>query len=136
MSRQVLLEQSAVVQVASVGPHGSHGSVQAGIRGLSPHPRRGPSPRPANRDRIPLEVRKEIVENGGSFKAFREGARKRSKDVSTKRTGGALGWFARGKMARELSEAAFSMKPEQISRPVKTEYGWHLIFLEDRRGKN
>lgn len=50
-----------------------------------------------------------------------------------KATGGDLPWFGPGEMVPEFSEAAFALKPGEISRPVKTVFGWHLICCEDRR---
>src|SRR6266540_318069 len=78
-------------------------------------------------------IRNEIMEKGGDRKAFMAAARKHSKDTTTKRAGGALGWFTRQKMVGEFSEATFDLKAGEISQPVKTQYGWHLIILEDRR---
>jgi len=80
-------------------------------------------------------VRNEIIENGGSRNAFMTAARKYSKDVTTKRAGGALGWNTRSKFVKEFSEAAFNLKKDEVSLPVKSAYGWHLIYLEDRRDR-
>ena len=78
-------------------------------------------------------VRNEVMEKGGDRKAFMAAARKYSKDINSKRAGGALGWFTRQKMLGEFSEAAFDIKTGEVSQPVKTAYGWHLILVEDRR---
>ena len=48
-------------------------------------------------------------------------------------SGGDLGYFVKSAMVAPFAEAAFSMKPGEISDPVKTQFGWHVIKLEDRR---
>ena len=49
----------------------------------------------------------------------------------SKKNGGNLGWFGRNKMVREFENAAFSLKVGEVSRPVKTEFGWHIIKVND-----
>lgn len=51
----------------------------------------------------------------------------------TSAMGGELGYFRWGSMIPSFQEAAFKLKIGQISKPIKTQYGWHLIKLEDRR---
>lgn len=52
------------------------------------------------------------------------------------RKGGDLGYFARGDMVKEFTEAVFKLKKgETTMSPVKTEFGWHVIRVEDRRKK-
>ncbi len=80
-------------------------------------------------------IRNEIVENGGDRKAFMAAARKYSKDVTTERAGGELGWNTRQKFVREFSDAAFNLNKGEVSVPVKSQYGWHVIYLEDRRDR-
>ena len=48
-------------------------------------------------------------------------------------SGGDLGYFKKADMVAPFAEAAFAMKPGDVSDPVKTRFGWHVIKLEDRR---
>lgn len=65
----------------------------------------------------------EELMDGYDFEAI---AKQQSKCPSGKK-GGDLGFFSRGQMVKEFENAAFSLKPGQISRPVKTQFGWHVI---------
>jgi peptidyl-prolyl cis-trans isomerase SurA len=53
-----------------------------------------------------------------------------SDDSSTREAGGELGWFRRGMMVPPFEQAAFSMRPGEISHPVETTYGFHVIRVE------
>ncbi len=48
-------------------------------------------------------------------------------------TGGDLGFFGRGQMVKEFEDAAFSLSVGGISKPIKTEFGYHLIMLTAKR---
>jgi len=61
-------------------------------------------------------------------KEFADEAKTKSTCPSGK-NGGDLGWFSRGQMVKEFETAAFAMKPGELSKPVKTQFGWHVIKL-------
>jgi peptidyl-prolyl cis-trans isomerase C len=58
-----------------------------------------------------------------------------TEDPSGKQNGGDLGYFTKDKMVPQFAEAAFKLEKGQISEPVKTDFGWHVIKLEDKRKK-
>jgi peptidyl-prolyl cis-trans isomerase C len=64
---------------------------------------------------------------------FAKVAKEISKDPSA--DGGDLGWFTKERMVPEFAEAAFKLEPGQISDPVKSQFGWHIIKLEGKRQK-
>ena len=81
------------------------------------------------------EKAKEIADKargGGDFAAL---AKEHSKDPGSKEDGGMLGFFSRGQMVPQFEDAAFGLKKGEISKPVKSQFGWHVIKLEDRREK-
>jgi peptidyl-prolyl cis-trans isomerase C len=64
---------------------------------------------------------------------FAKVAKEVSKDSGSE--GGDLGWFTKDRMVPEFAEAAFKLEPGQLSEPVKSAFGWHVIELEDKRQK-
>src|SRR5829696_3622794 len=58
-----------------------------------------------------------------------------SKDPGSKADGGDLGFFTKDRMVQPFAEAAFKLEPGQISDPVKSQFGWHVIKLEEKRTK-
>lgn len=63
---------------------------------------------------------------------FAQLAKKHSSCPSSEE-GGDLGWFGRGMMVKSFDEAAFSMTEGQVSEPVQTQFGYHLIKLTGKK---
>ena len=66
---------------------------------------------------------------------FAELAKQKSKDPGAAAEGGDLGYFGKEQMVPEFAETAFKMDKGQVSDPVKTQFGWHIIKVEDKRSK-
>lgn len=66
---------------------------------------------------------------------FAKVAAEASKDPGSKAEGGDLGWFTKERMVPDFANAAFAMKAGQVSDPVKSQFGWHVIKVEDKRTK-
>ncbi len=93
-----------------------------------------------------VRVRHILVETEDEAKAIRDGlqkgadfaelAKQKSKDTSTAAEGGDVGYFTnKEQMIPEFTEAAFKLEKGQLSEPVKSPVGWHVIKLEDKRIK-
>lgn len=80
-----------------------------------------------------LDEANDILNKINSGQKFEKMAKKHSDCPSGKRAGGDLGYFTRGRMVREFENAAFSMEIGQISAPVKTQFGYHIIRVTDKR---
>ena len=65
--------------------------------------------------------------------SFEELAEEYSADASVKNNKGDLGYFPRGKMVPEFETEAFSLKVGQVSEPIKTQFGYHIIKLLDKK---
>jgi peptidyl-prolyl cis-trans isomerase C len=67
---------------------------------------------------------------------FTQLAKEKTQDPSGKEDGGDLGFFTKEQMVPEFSEAAFALQPGQLAeQPVKSQFGWHIIKLEEKREK-
>jgi peptidyl-prolyl cis-trans isomerase D len=70
------------------------------------------------------------IKSGGNFAEL---ASKNSDDPGSKTQGGELGWLDRGKTVPEFDKAAFSLAPGQTSDVIKTQFGYHILQVEDKK---
>jgi len=70
------------------------------------------------------------IKAGGDFAEL---AKKNSQDPGSAQKGGDLGWVSRGQMVKPFEDAAFSLKPNEISNVITTEYGFHIIQVQERQ---
>ncbi|AQX55127.1 peptidylprolyl isomerase [Priestia flexa] len=75
------------------------------------------------------EVKKKLSDG----EKFAELAKEYSTDTASKEDGGDLGYFSKEDMVQEFSDAAFDLNVNEISEPVKTEYGYHVIKVIDKK---
>ncbi len=78
-----------------------------------------------------LQSLREQLESGGNFRTL---ARQYSDDPGAQ--DGDLGWVSRGSMVQSFDETAFALEIGEISEPVKTQFGWHIISVDSIRGAN
>ncbi|SFA47264.1 foldase protein PrsA [Anoxybacillus pushchinoensis] len=72
------------------------------------------------------------LEKGEDFAKL---AKEYSKDTGSAQNGGDLGWFGPGKMVEEFEKAAYALNKGEISEPVKTQFGYHIIKVTDKEEK-
>lgn len=77
------------------------------------------------------EVYKKAIAKDADFAAL---AKEYSQDTGSAANGGDLGYFEKGKMVPEFEAVAFKMKKGEVSEPVKTVYGYHIIKITDVKG--
>jgi parvulin-like peptidyl-prolyl isomerase len=76
-----------------------------------------------------LEIRKKATAEGADFEALAE---EHSEGPSASK-GGDLGWFAQGRMVPEFEEATFALEKGEVSEPLRTQFGWHVVQKVDER---
>ena len=72
----------------------------------------------------------------GALKAgadFETLAKSLSQDTGSARRGGLLGWFSKNQTVKEFEDAAFALQPGEMSKPVLSPYGWHIILMKERK---
>jgi parvulin-like peptidyl-prolyl isomerase len=106
--------------------------------GPTPDPNATPAPTPAptlqpRDDAQALASIIEVQQKLGAGEDFATLAAQYSDDPGSKASGGELGWFARDSgLVKEFEDAAFALQPGQVSDPVKTQFGYHLIKVAER----
>jgi peptidyl-prolyl cis-trans isomerase SurA len=75
----------------------------------------------------------ELKSRAQSGEDFGELAREYSEDIGSAQEGGELGWTSPGQMVPEFEQAMNTTEVDQISDPVQTQFGWHILQVEDRR---
>ena len=78
-----------------------------------------------------VEEANDLVERLKKGEEFAALAKEKSKDASAE--GGDLGFFAKGQMVKPFEEAAFALDVGEVSEPVQTQFGWHIIKVEEKR---
>ncbi len=74
---------------------------------------------------------KEVKEKLDAGEKFEDLAKEYSTDPGSAQNGGDLGWFGEGAMVAEFQEAAFKLKEGEVSKPVKSEFGFHIIKVTE-----
>ena len=76
---------------------------------------------------------KAVLERLNKGEDFAKVSAELSKDPGSGQQGGDLGWFTKERMVPEFAEAAFKLEPGKLSDPVKTQFGWHVLKVEEKR---
>ena len=110
--------------------HARHILISAG-KAESPD---APSPVPSESDKAQARTKAEqVLKRARAGEDFAALAKQFSSDPGSKDKGGDLGWFAAGQMVPEFDKAAFALQPGQISDIVESQFGFHIIKVEERR---
>ncbi len=78
------------------------------------------------------DIYAQVTANGADEQTFRDLAKKESTDTGSGENGGELGKAPAGNYVPEFAAAVAELEPGEISKPVKTQYGWHVIYLRDK----
>lgn len=121
-----------------LGKLGKDATTEAAVREVYDQAAKAQTPEPEVRARHILleteEAAKAALARLRKGEDFAKVADEVSKDPGSK--DGELGWFTKDRMVPEFSEAAFKMKPGELSEPVKSQFGWHVINVQERRERS
>ena len=79
------------------------------------------------------ETANEVIEKLNAGEDFATLAKELSEDTGSAENGGDLDWFTVGQMVTEFNDAAYALEVNEISKPVKSSYGYHIIQITDKR---
>ncbi len=99
----------------------------------------GPDAAPADTQAAYARIigyRDSIEAMGGTAEAFEAVARRHSEDPSVARNSGDLGYFTGGRMVHQFENAAYSTPAGTVSMPIRTRFGYHLVYVRDRRPRS
>lgn len=72
----------------------------------------------------------DALKAGADFETL---AKSLSEDTGSARNGGMIGWFSKSQTVKEFEDAAFALQPGEMSKPVLSPYGWHIILMKERK---
>ena len=126
-----VVESNVGYHILKVGPRRpAHGAVKAAH--IMKMVRQGASADDEARAKVQIDsLYQLVIANPDSFEAV---ARSNSDDQASARMGGNLGWFDAGQMVPEFSEVAFNLAVDEISEPVRSPFGWHIIKKQGEQG--
>lgn len=84
---------------------------------------------------VEAEVRR-LLDRARKGEDFAQLAQEHSDDPGSAANGGDLGFFGKGRMVPAFEQAAFALQPGQVSEPVRTQFGWHILRVEERKTEN
>ncbi len=118
--------EASHILIRVIEPQPTPTALPAGQAAPTPDPAASPTPEPRTAEQAlarAIEV-KQRLDAGEDFATL---AKEYSEDPGSAAAGGALGWFGREMMVAPFAEAAFALEPGQVSGPVQTDFGYHII---------